>query len=371
MVLRVASDPKLSLRQFARKPRERSDYSVEGILDALETYLEPKIQLKRIVMPYHSRGVLPRLGNIVTARRLAGDVNHVMGDINYVALALPRSRTVLTVLDLGGVGARSDARRWAVEQFWLKLPIQHVRVVVAISEHIRHQLLSQYSRQADVRVVYPPVRDEFFAISSTSRPAGPPRVLLIGSAPHKNILRSVRALGGLDVELLIVGLLSDDIRLELRRQRIRYWNGTSLEPQELVRCFGRADLLLFPSLYEGFGLPIAEAQAAGLPVVTSIVDPLREVGGRGAVYADPVSERSIRASVTAVLGDPTLRRNLVADGRRNGVRFRASLVANQLLEIYQEVAGGGAPFGDHAPIRAVPVPKAGNTHERQKVWREP
>ncbi|MEI7750211.1 MAG: glycosyltransferase family 1 protein [Candidatus Moraniibacteriota bacterium] len=82
-----------------------------------------------------------------------------------------------------------------------------------------------------------------------------------------------------------------------------------------------ADVFIFPSLYEGFGLPVVEAQSAGVPVVTSNVSSLPEIGGEGALYADPLSAESIADRIWEILSDPVLRSGILEKGRINAERF--------------------------------------------------
>jgi glycosyltransferase involved in cell wall biosynthesis len=105
----------------------------------------------------------------------------------------------------------------------------------------------------------------------------------------------------------------------------------------VVELYRTSDVLLFPSTKEGFGVPIAEAQATGLPVVTSDLSPMREVAGEGAVLVDPLDVGSIRDGVHRVLEDLTYRRHLVEAGRRNVLRFAADSVAAAYAAVYDEV----------------------------------
>jgi glycosyltransferase involved in cell wall biosynthesis len=105
-----------------------------------------------------------------------------------------------------------------------------------------------------------------------------------------------------------------------------------------VRLLRECDLLLFPSLHEGFGLPIVEAQATGRPVVTSDREPMTEVSGGAAVLVDPEDVASIRTGVLRVLEDHQLAAELVRRGRVNVGRFSASAVAAQYAAIYWELA---------------------------------
>jgi len=97
-----------------------------------------------------------------------------------------------------------------------------------------------------------------------------------------------------------------------------------------------ADVFVFPSLYEGFGLPVIEAQSAGVPVVTSDISSLPEIGGEGALYADPLSAESIADCVWKLLSDPVLRGGIMEKGRENANRFGWQKCAEEIADILRK-----------------------------------
>jgi glycosyltransferase involved in cell wall biosynthesis len=104
-------------------------------------------------------------------------------------------------------------------------------------------------------------------------------------------------------------------------------------------------MVLFASTYEGFGLPIIEAQATGRPVVTSRVTAMPEVAGDGACLVDPYDVASIRSGVLRVLGDRGYRDSLVHRGFENVRRFEPGRIAAQYARLYEEVALHAASRG--------------------------
>jgi alpha-1,3-rhamnosyl/mannosyltransferase len=102
--------------------------------------------------------------------------------------------------------------------------------------------------------------------------------------------------------------------------------------------YGAADLLAFPSLYEGFGLPVLEAMSVGCPVLTSNVSSLPEIAGDAALLVDPTSVDEIGAAIERALTDAALRANLVARGLRRASTFSWARAAAEHLRLYREVA---------------------------------
>jgi len=169
-----------------------------------------------------------------------------------------------------------------------------------------------------------------------------------GVKPHKNLERLIRAFGivrsrGLDhLKLVLIG---DDISkyAALRRavhdlQLHQYVRFLGHLPEETLAVMYRlAAVLVFPSLYEGFGLPPLEAMASGTPVVTSNVSSLPEVAGDAAVLVDPYDPEAIADGIYRVLTDERLRRDMVHKGIARAGQFSWEQSVRRVRAIYGEV----------------------------------
>jgi glycosyltransferase involved in cell wall biosynthesis len=176
-------------------------------------------------------------------------------------------------------------------------------------------------------------------------------VLYAGNVkPHKNLERLIDAFHlvrtrGLDnLKLVLIG---DEISkyTALRRavhqhQLHKYVRFLGYLPEETLAVMYRlAGVFVFPSLYEGFGLPPLEAMASGTPVVTSNVSSLPEVAGDAAVLVDPYSPQAIADGIYAVLTDEKLRREMVLKGIARAGQFSWEQSVRRVRAIYSEVAG--------------------------------
>ncbi len=111
-----------------------------------------------------------------------------------------------------------------------------------------------------------------------------------------------------------------------------------LSYQELPLLYSCAEVLLYPSLYEGFGLPILEAMACGTPVVTSNVSSMPEVGGDAVLYVDPVKDQDIANKLSIVMNDKNVREEMIAKGFKQAKKFSWERCAKETIEAYSQIA---------------------------------
>lgn len=161
---------------------------------------------------------------------------------------------------------------------------------------------------------------------------------------RKNIVNALRALRNLPVHyrLVLAGgdgygseAIHDFIREEQLASRVKVLG--RVPDGTLSALYQVASVLLFPSLEEGFGLPVLEAMAYGLPVVVSGVSSLPEVGGDAALYVDPSDPRDMADKVMCAVEDATLRGRMIEQGRARARQFPWQRAAEQTCQVYDEV----------------------------------
>ena len=322
---------------FHRRARTHN-FSIERLFASIRQAMPADVQCVLLVSPNFSQGLLPRLGNILTARRRRSEVNHITGDEHFLAFGLPRDSTILTVHDCGILHCRKGVRRALLRLFWFTLPIARCRIVTTVSEATRRELVRFAGADpAKIRVIHDCVGPEFIP-QPGAFDGGTPRILLLGTAPNKNLERVAAALQGMPCAVELVGAASGAHKAAFADRGVRLTALGSVDDAAVLAAYGRCDLLLFASLHEGFGMPIIEAQAVGRPVVTSNCSSMPEVAGGSACLVDPLAPASIRAGVERVIRDREYRESLVAQGFKNVERFRAAAIAAQYAALYREIA---------------------------------
>lgn len=327
----------MKIVHFQRRPGATYHFSIERLFETVRANLPRHVDCKLVVSRHVSTGLWHRLHNMIAAAFLQGDVNHVTGDIHYVTCLLRRKRTVLTILDCGPMASLRGWRRWLFQVFWLQLPARRAALITTISGFSKSEILKYVRCHPDkVRVVGVPVGCEFQPHPKQFN-ATRPAILQIGTQPNKNLERVAEALRGLSCELRIVGTLSEPQRAALESCGIEYTNSASLTNAELVGEFRNCDMVVFASTYEGFGMPIVEANAIGRPVIAGNVCSMPEVAGDAALLVDPFDVRSIREGILTIVRDHRWREELVGNGFVNARRFTPDTIAAEYHRIYTEV----------------------------------
>ena len=258
-------------------------------------------------------------------------------------------------------------RRLLAMRPFVPLAARRATAIIAVSQATKADIVRILGvEESKVHVVYEAPSPRFQPLKSVAeldrvrrRYGLPPRLILyVGTIePRKNLVRlleafaRLRASHGIAHSLVFVGrrgwkdeaVFAAVERLELGGH-VRFLG--YVPDGDLVALYNLADLVAFPSLYEGFGLPVLEAMACGTPVVTSPNGSLSEVAGCAAELVDPCDVESIAAGLWQVLRDPTRQEELGACGLAQAARFSWDQTARQTRQIYASIKGASDNGGD-------------------------
>ncbi|PYQ14429.1 MAG: hypothetical protein DMF80_12520 [Acidobacteria bacterium] len=308
-----------------------------------------------------------------SVERFTGPVDVFHGG-DWTCPPLRRGALVATVFDLAFERYPELYPReiLAVHHKQLDQVAQRARGAVAISASTAGDLQRRWGeRGPKVKVIHPAGDPIFAARRDVGAEAAlrvrlgiPERYLLyLGTqAPRKNLPRLVRAYGrarrrGLEAALVLAGsegrvggsLLhgasawdGPAIRSEIDSNALRdhVTMAGHVARADAAHLMRGATAFVFPSLYEGFGLPVLEAMSAGVPVIASCASSLPEVGGEAVRYVDPASEESIAEAMVELEADAALRQDLARRGAERSRGFTWARAASETLAFYRELAGG-------------------------------
>jgi glycosyltransferase involved in cell wall biosynthesis len=267
-------------------------------------------------------------------RRNPADLLHV----SYVAPPLAPCPTVVSVHDIiyTLMPEAFSPRDRLILSSLVPFSMRRAAKVLTLSESSRQDILARYKLAPDKVVAIHLAPAEHF-----------------GPAPAADVERTrqkydtsqsfILAVGNLQKRKNLVRLIEAFVQAKQKHKLLhklvlvgqQHWGY-----QGMPALYSAADLFVYPSLYEGFGLPILEAMACGTPVVTSNTSSLPEIAGQAALMVDPYDTQAIAEAISIVLLDQNLRRTLCAKGSEQASRFSWTETAKRTLCVYQDVVGG-------------------------------
>src|SRR3989344_8109209 len=241
-------------------------------------------------------------------------------------------------------GTAHDAKAMMIERLLLPRVLNTARFIFCVSKATKTDLLKKFPKTdaSKITVIYegPTVSSEPQNLR-TPKPAHP-YILSLGTlCPRKNQLRLIQAFNALPrslkdrTRLILAGGRGwqDGEIVELAKNSPNVeWRGY-VPAQELNELFARAAVLAFPSFKEGFGLPVLDAMALGVPVLTSNVSSMSEVAGDAALLVDPRSVEDIAKGLQRLLLDEDLRSALIAKGRERAKLFSWERTVDLMMEV--------------------------------------
>lgn len=224
----------------------------------------------------------------------------------------------------------SHPRIVSVHKRRLQIVEREIDMVIAVSEATKRDLLEVSKIPQEKIVVIYEAASYPFKVQSKNKIAAFKKkynlpdqfILAIGGVGERRNLKRVKE-------------VSKSYNLVISGETIPY-----LEMEELELLYNSATVLLYPSLYEGFGIPILDAFACGLPVITSNVSSMPEIGGEAASYVDPLNVEDIKRNLKNIINDKSLREEMIKRGFLQAKKFSWEKAANETINLYKSIKNG-------------------------------
>lgn len=235
--------------------------------------------------------------------------------------------------------------------FWkFKKAAESADLVIAISEQTKNDIIHYLKVPEDkIRVVYQGCHKAFkefifpeFLAKTKKKFNLPERFILnVGTIEErKNLLNVVKALEGTNIPLVVVGKKTKyfkKVEKFISKKGLEVFFLENVSMEELAAIYRLADVLVYPSFFEGFGIPVIEGLFSGTPVVTSNTSSLPEAGGNAALYIDPKNPLDLRSKILYLWENESERKRRAELGFQYAQKFNDEVIAKELMKVYEEV----------------------------------
>lgn len=222
------------------------------------------------------------------------------------------------------------------------IAIKKADMIITVSETIKKEIIERFNFPEDrIKIINNTVGEQFFnepeesnVLKKFNVEAQAYIIAVATLNKHKNVISLVKAFETLsdkypDIKLLLVGPKGNSEILTTNKNVI--FTGY-VQDEEIVSLYQNSLMSVFPSLYEGFGIPILEAQASKTPLICSDIPVFKEVAGEGALFCEPTPEK-IAIRIEEIINTPNIKEQLVSKGLENIKRFHVNIIENQIKDV--------------------------------------
>lgn len=293
----------------------------------------------------------------IPKRAVELNLDFLLAPYNTAPVWLPeKTRLILVIHDLIYLNPqeRSISLRQNFGRAYRRLVVPNVikdaALIVTVSEFSKNQIISQFSIEATkIQVIPPCIEDAWLSCLNVESSVDEYIFMNSGEAANKNLKRALRAYAlyrrsgaGSKYRLKIAGVkkrfhpvfrsLASDLKITEFVDFLEY-----LSDDRLRALYKNASLFMMPSVAEGFGIPVLEAMACGVPIIASNVTCLPEVASSAAVYFNPYSIEDMASTIERVLKSPEIRERLSVSGIERAQSFRHSVVTKRVGQLWKQL----------------------------------
>lgn len=323
---------KIKVNYIFRK-RSEGHNSIEELFQSVIANLPETIDAHIVELPYAGASLKSIFLNLWHVLFIKG-VIHVTGDVYYIGL-IPFKKTILTIHDVNFLKG-SYLKRVLLKWLWLLLPAMITKKITVVSEFTKSELLKLASfSEPKIKVIHNPVNQ--MLETKLKDFSFQPLILHIGTKKNKNLINTIKALNGIDCKLMIVGVLKKAQKEALVKNEINYENFENLSFMDIKSLYESSDIVSVISFYEGFGMPVIEAQKVGRVVITSNRASIPEVAGSGALVVEPTDVKVMKSGFQTLIKSRETRQDLIEEGLNNVKRFSLIAIVESYVNLYQEL----------------------------------
>ena len=308
----------------------------ENSIEELAYHFKRSMDIELIILPYSSQRVFDIIKNILFIKTIKAPVFHFISTEAYL-LPFVKGKKIITYHDLGTINnSRNKLYRFVRRSLFIYPSKYYADDITFISNQslIEYKNFVKTKRTDNFHVIYNPYDERLKPTSSKKNNKF--TILHIGTAERKNLVSTIKACAGLDIKLIIIGKLNQNQKEALNECQTDYENLYDISYEEIIKFYGCCDIVSFPSSYEGFGLPIIEANVMKKPIFAGDIPILHEVANDSALFVNPNNINEVRNVIKQLMENEALRNDLISKGTINAKRFEQKIIIKQYEELYNE-----------------------------------
>lgn len=311
----------------------------ENSIEEIAYRLKRTLNVDIIFCPEYSTSLLGLIKNIKFARKINTSVVHILTSSEaYLLPFINAKKKIITYHDLGtDLESRNGIYKFARIMLHIVPSKFFANQITFVSTQTKNEYLKlmHYKKLSKIHVIYNSY-DERLIPELIKKESNIFTILHIGTAKRKNLIGLIEACKNLqNIKLDIVGKLDSEQLRKLKDYHIDYTNSYDISFEDVVNHYNSCDIVSFPTFYEGFGLPVIEANAMCKPIISSDIPIIHEIGGDGVFYINPNNVSELQAAILTLKNNPEIREKLVNNGKENIKRFTNKEICRQYSDLYK------------------------------------